>query len=68
MTAYKIEMIIVDFNGYGPEEVKLNVEQMRFYNPDILDIQEADIGEWDDNHPLNYKGTSKEEKLEYFKL
>jgi hypothetical protein len=68
MKAYKVEMIIVDFNGYGLEELKLNLESMRFYNPDIIDILEGDIGEWDDDHPLNYKGTTKEEKLKYFKL
>ena len=66
MKAYKVEMIVVDFSGYGADELKTNIEQMRYYSPEVVSIQEADIGEWVDSHPLNLNSTSIEEKLKYF--
>lgn len=66
MKAYKVELIVVDYGGYGPEELKTHLKQMRFYNPDVIEITEADIGEWYDQHPLNLLSTTEEDKLRYF--
>lgn len=68
MKAYKVELIVVDFDGYGPEEFKTNIEQMRYYSPDVIRITECDIGEWSDDHPFNCRSTSSEEKLRYFNV
>jgi hypothetical protein len=35
--------------------------------PQVMTYKEADIGEWDDNHPLNFSRTPNEEINEYFK-
>lgn len=67
MKAYKVEIIVVDHGGHGPEELKTNLEQMRYYSPDVIGIMEADIDEWYDQHPLNLRSTPLEEKLLYFK-
>jgi len=66
MKAYKIEMIVVDHDGYGRETLITNLTQMRYYNPDILRVHEADIGEWTDDHPLNLNTTLSCEKRVYF--
>lgn len=57
MKVYKIEIMIIDFDNLGGEEIKDNIENTRYPNhcisPDVMDIKEVDIGEWDDNNPLN---------------
>lgn len=57
MKIYKVTISIIDFDGLGPEEIKDTIEQTKYPNrcisPDVVDIQEKDIGEWDDDHPLN---------------
>lgn len=59
-------MIVVDFDGYGENVLRQNIEDMRFYSPSITKIVEGDIGEWDDKHPLNIRSTPYEEKMKYF--
>jgi hypothetical protein len=60
MKAYKVEMIVVDFDGYGGDVLRQNIEDMRYYAPSITKIVEGDIGEWSDDHPLNLRSTSYE--------
>jgi hypothetical protein len=64
--AYKIEMVVVDFDGYGPDEI-LNILESGYY-PVIkkVGIKEADLGEWSDSHPLNQISCSIDEALSYF--
>jgi len=64
--AFLFEILVIDYDGYGLENAKVNLENCRYINPTILSSKEADIGEWHDEHPLNYISTPKSEVLKYF--
>lgn len=55
--AYKIELLIVDHDELGPEEIKTVIENQKFPNwcisPNVMNVEERDIGEWGDDHLLN---------------
>ncbi len=57
MKAYKIELLIIDHDCIGGEDIKTVLEDARYPNhcisPNVMDIKEVDIGEWHDDHPLN---------------
>ena len=55
--AYKIEMLVLDFEDSGEESIKDTVENMRHLNAEVMNIKSVDI-EWSDDHPLNNCGTS----------
>lgn len=62
MKAYKFEVLIVDHEGYGPDNFRVVIEQHRHLSiARVLDVKEADIGKWSDDHPLNSKKTMKAE-------
>ena len=68
MKAYKLEILVLDFDEIGLDQTINYVEDIKYPNhcisPDVLSSKTYDIGEWDDNHPLNKRDTNKEE---YFK-
>jgi hypothetical protein len=57
MKAYKIELLIIDFDQLGPNEIQLVLEQTKYPNwciyPNVMKIEERELGEWTDEHPLN---------------
>jgi hypothetical protein len=57
MKAYKVTVLIIDMDEIGEDELKLVIENTRYPNrcisPEVYSIETVDIGEWDDNHPLN---------------
>ena len=59
MKAYKLEVLVIDFEKLGSEEVKLCIENEKYMNPSVLSIDEIDIGDWSDDHPLNKNTTDK---------
>ncbi len=63
MKAYKLEILVIDFDEVG-DEIPSMIENARYpnhcINPDVKSVKVIDIGEWDDNHPLNKKDTSDE--------
>lgn len=65
MTAYKIELMIVDLDQCGPDEILSLLENARYPNrcirPKVMKVTEADIGEWHDDHPLNLCDQTKAE-------
>ena len=69
MKAYKIELLIVDRDQCGAEEITNVLENERYPNhcisPDVMKVTEVDIGEWHDKHPLN---SFTRRKAEYAKL
>lgn len=71
MKVHKIEIIVIDFDECGAEGVKDVIENTRYPNrcisPDVRSIVTRDCGEWDDNHPLNHKGTCEATLAELFK-
>lgn len=70
MKAYKVELLIIDFDQCG-DEIEGIIENANYPNdcisPNVLSIKEADIGEWDDDHPLNKVEGFEESVKKYFK-
>lgn len=65
MKAYKVELLIVDHDRLGADKIKSVIENQRYPNhcisPNVMDIKEEDIGEWEDSHPLNLFDKMKDE-------
>jgi hypothetical protein len=61
MKVYKVTLMHIDFDNMGLERVKVGIENARMGNlvqpGTVMSIEEADIGEWDDEHPLNQHKT-----------
>ena len=64
MKVHKVELLVIDFDNVG-DEIKDILEGARYPNhcisPEVKKITTVDIGEWDDDHPLNLKNTADEE-------
>ena len=71
MKAYKLEILIIDFDGLGSKGIVEEIENTRFANDclslDIKQIEERDIGEWHDDHPLNSPILADEEYKKLWK-
>jgi len=65
MKAYKIEIFVIDRDDIGEEAVKQELECASYGNdcimPVVKSLKSADIGEWDDDHPLNKKDSCEAE-------
>lgn len=70
MKAYEITLRIIDLDGIGPDEIKAVLENVKYPNhcihPKVAGSREADIGEWDDDHPLNKNSTADAEWARLF--
>lgn len=70
MKAYKIELIIIDFDEIGEQEIKDVLENARYPNhcisPLVKNIESRDIGEWHDDHLLNIDSESDAEYSRLF--
>ena len=68
MKAYKFEVLVIDFDQLGGDEIAQTIQDANYPNdcisPSVESIEERDIGEWTDDHPLNKAGCS----LEYHRL
>lgn len=62
---YKIVMLLVDHDELGPKGIKSLFEDEQYPNhiigPDVMSIEERDIGEWHDKHPLNFHSKMRAE-------
>ncbi len=71
MKAYKLEILVIDNDGLGAEEIKQVLESTRYPNwcisPSVMKIEERDIGEWSDDHPLNQNSTIQQAYLDIFR-
>ena len=69
MKVHKIEILIIDFDGVGAEEITSILENNHYPNhcisPQVKKIESKDI-EWSDNHPLNGRTTSDQAYKEIF--
>lgn len=65
MKAHVVTLTIIDMDDIGAEEIKVVIENVHYPNrcisPDVVNIETADIGEWDDDHPLNSNVTASAE-------
>lgn len=57
MKAYKVELLILDFDQLGEDGIRGALEHTRYPNdcisPSVMAVEARDIGEWDDSNPLN---------------
>lgn len=61
MKAYLATVLVVDNENYGPDDFRISMENLRYWNPSVMDVKIADIGEWSDEHPLNNYDTMESE-------
>jgi len=70
MQVIKLEVIIIDMDGLGAEEIKSVIENQRYPNhcisPDVRKIEVREIGEWSDEHPMNYLNKRESELVRLF--
>ena len=65
---YKIQCYVVDIHGeYEENHVKFLIDQYSDLFAKHFKVESADIGEWHDEHPLNYINSPIEECEKYFK-
>lgn len=71
MKAYKVELLIIDHDEMGGDGIKDVIENVKYPNyciaPEVKQINCVDIGEWNDDHPLNSYATSDDEYKRLFK-
>lgn len=67
MKAFKVELLIIDQDDIGGEEIVSVLENVKYPNwcifPRVKNIVGVDIGEWADDHPLNFKGNAEYDRL-----
>ena len=63
--AYKIEILVLDFEDNGEESIKDTVEGSRYLNATVMNSKSVDI-DWSDDHPLNSSTTNKNAFQELF--
>lgn len=61
MKAYLAKVLIIDHENYGKDDALMSLEQLRHWHPTVVSCEEADIGEWNDDHPLNSHSTMQSE-------
>ena len=66
MKAYKIEVLVIDFEDIGEKEIGDTLANLRDLSVDVKSIKSVEIGEWRDDHPLNKKETSDNEYARLF--
>ena len=71
MKAYRLEVFVIDFDDIGIDAIRFELENARFGNrciePEVKGVEERDIGEWGDDHPLNMIETADEEYERLFR-
>lgn len=69
MKVYKLEVLIMDADVDTIEEAKSIIDDTRYPNHvrvEAITCREANIGEWHDEHPLNYTNSTKKEMNRLF--
>ncbi|MAG67089.1 MAG: hypothetical protein CMK74_14665 [Pseudomonadales bacterium] len=70
MKVHRVTVLVLDFDELGADGVKAEMEAVRYPNrcmsPEVKHVETIDIGEWKDDHPLNYRGEKRD--AEYRRL
>ena len=65
MKVYRLEVMVLDFDELGGDDIASIIEHTRFANrcisPTVMRWECKDIGQWRDDHPLNYSSQQREE-------
>ncbi|UQS95029.1 hypothetical protein Pam2_149 [Pseudanabaena phage Pam2] len=63
--AHLLQVLIIDHDALGADEVERVLEDANYPNdciiPHVIKSQSAEIGDWDDDNPLNHSDTQVEE-------
>ena len=68
MKAYVMQVLVVDHDGYGSDNVKDIIEGSKYISAGVKSSVEMDIGDWSDDHPLNKHSTCEAEYERLFAL
>lgn len=71
MKVYKLEVMIIDQDVDSIEDAIYIIDETRYpnhINVKAITCKEADIGEWDDDNPLNDPDTTKQEMDKLFPM
>jgi len=64
MKVHKVTLMIIDFDKLGAQQVIAELENTSYANdciyPRVMKIETVDIGEWENDNPLNFKATQDE--------
>lgn len=67
MNVHKVVLMVIDFDDIGAESVKSVIESARYPNrcisPRVMKLDTQDIGEWQDDHPLNHRDEEEFDRL-----
>ena len=69
MKVFKLEVMVIDEDITDLEQAKSLIESTRFANHShvsLITAREAEIGEWDDDNPLNCWDTQEAEMNRLF--
>ena len=70
MKAYKVELLIIDFDELGGEGISDALVNARFPNDcvnlSVKSVTGVDVGNWNDAHPLNQRATADAEYKRLF--
>lgn len=70
MKVTKVELMIIDHDELGEDEIASVLTNSRYPNhcimPMVQSMRTIDIGEWRDDHPLNITATSSEAYAKLF--
>jgi hypothetical protein len=64
MKVFKLEVVIIDEDVETIDDAISIIDETRYLNHvdvHVLNCREVDIGEWEDDNPLNYEDTFKVE-------
>ncbi len=64
MKAYKLEVLVIDHENMGMDEIIREIENAKYSCPQVKGVYTVDIGQWEDDHPLNKGATCQQTYLE----
>lgn len=67
MKAYKVELLVLDHENTGEDGITFFLENVKYIYPKVMSIQSKEIGEFEDDHPLNQRDQCRQFYEELFK-
>ena len=63
--AYRVELLVLDGinDEVGEDDIRYFLENVKYLYPKVMKMECKDIGEWDDDHPLNRRDENYYQKL-----
>jgi L-fucose mutarotase/ribose pyranase (RbsD/FucU family) len=63
--AYLLQVLIIDHDHLGADEIERVIEDANYPNdciaPSVIKSQSVEVGDWDDDNPLNNSDTQAKE-------